>query len=64
MAFGENPRAIRSDTKFARALNHERDIIDIYSNSWQAVIGNGDVVSGPGPMTAKALKEGAERVSL
>ncbi|KAM7432787.1 Proprotein convertase subtilisin/kexin type 5 [Porites harrisoni] len=49
-----------SDADTARALSHATNLIDIYSNSW----GPGDKgleVEGPGPLTQRALKNGAEK---
>ena len=45
-----------------RAFSHQRNYIDIYSNSW----GPGDTgieVIGPGPLAKRALKSGAEEVN-
>ena len=50
-----------TDALEAKALSHERDYIDIYSNSW----GPGDKgfeVVGPDKLTQLALKDGAEKV--
>ena len=50
-----------TDAMEAKALSHERDYIDIYSNSW----GPGDKgfeVVGPDKLTQLALKDGAEKV--
>jgi len=48
----------QSDAKEAKALSHERDVIDIYSNSWGPDDG-GSVLDGPGPATEDALEKGA-----
>jgi len=45
-----------------RAFSHQRNYIDIYSNSW----GPGDTgieVIGPGLLAKRALKAGAEEVN-
>jgi len=52
-----------TDAEEAKALSHERDYIDIYSNSW----GPGDKgfeVVGPDKLTQLVLKDGAEKVHL
>lgn len=45
-----------------KALSHESDHVDIYSNSWgpQDV---GFTIRGPGRLTQLALKNGAEKVT-
>ena len=50
-----------TDATESKALNHELESVDIYSNSW----GPGDMswqIEGPGPLTRKALKRGIETV--
>ena len=51
-----------SDADTARALSHATNLIDIYSNSW-GPNDNGLAVEGPGPLTQRALKHGAEKVT-
>lgn len=52
-----------TDVEESKALVHEIESVDIYSNSW----GPGDFgleVEGPGPLTSEAIKHGIEKVSL
>ena len=50
-----------TDALEAKALSHERDYIDIYSNSWGPSDKGFEVVS-PDKLTQSALKDGAEKV--
>ena len=52
-----------SDADTARTLSHAANLIDIYSNSW-GPNDNGLEVEGPGPLTQRALKNGAEKVTF
>ena len=52
---------VQFDSMEARALGHESQKIDIYSNSW----GPGDdgmIVEGPGPLTSAILRRGVTHV--
>lgn len=51
-----------TDDKEAKALQFNRDYIDIYSNSW-GPDDKGFEVVGPGNETQAALKKGAEMVN-
>ena len=51
-----------TDALEAKALSHERDYIDIYSNSW-GPSDKGFEVVGPDKLTQSALKDGAEKVN-
>lgn len=51
-----------TDDLESRALNHESDYVDIYSNSW-GPDDKGFEVTGPGYFTKKALMNGARHVS-
>ena len=51
-----------SDADEARALSHATEHIDIYSNSW-GPDDKGFTVAGPGPLTERALRNGAEKVT-
>lgn len=48
-----------ADAVIAQALSHERDNIDIYSNSW-GPWDNGEGLDAPGSLTAQALEDGVE----
>ena len=50
-----------TDINEAKSLSYERDIVDIYSNSWGPYDG-GFIVDGPGSLTQLALKNGTEEV--
>ena len=50
-----------NDDLEAKALQHKREIIDIYSNSWGPV-DNGYSVKGPGRKTKRALRDGVRKV--
>ena len=52
-----------SDADEAKALSYATDHIDIYSNSWGPDIKGFNVI-GPGPLTQRALQNGAEKVIL
>jgi subtilisin-like proprotein convertase family protein len=45
-----------SDTRESNALNHENQIIDIYSNSW-GPSDSGSVLDGPGPLVVAAFED-------
>ena len=47
-----------TDSVEARSLSHNHQIIDIYSASW-GPDDDGQTVDGPGPLTRRALEEGA-----
>lgn len=47
-----------TDAVEARSLSHNHQIIDIYSASW-GPDDDGQTVDGPGPLTRRALEEGA-----
>ena len=52
-----------TDVTEAKALIHEIESVDIYSNSW----GPGDMgwqVEGPGPLLSKALEIGIKKVCV
>ena len=49
-----------TDVREAGALSHERQSIDIYSNSW-GPSDNGMTLSGPGPLMLAALEGGAQQ---
>lgn len=52
-----------NDVSESKALVHEIESVDIYSNSW----GPGDIgvqVEGPGPLTSEAIKYGIEKVCV
>ena len=51
-----------TDDLECRALSHEKDYIDIYSNSW-GPDDTGYTVVGPGPLTQRALQTGTEEVT-
>lgn len=53
----------RTDLEEAAALSYERNLIDIYSNSW-GPLDNGRVVSGPRTLTKRVLKEGILKVGI
>ena len=53
----------QTDVEDARALSHENDIIDIYSNSWGPFDG-GFVVEGPLTLAQMTLEQGAREVNL
>ena len=50
-----------TDAQEAGSLSHNRENIDIYSNSW-GPFDDGEVVGGPRPMTVQALREGSTEV--
>ena len=52
-----------TDAQDAGALSHNRNDIDIYSNSW-GPYDDGYTVAGPGPLVAQALMEGATQVMM
>ena len=47
-----------TDVREANTLSHERQAIDIYSNSW-GPSDNGETLAGPGPLMLAALESGA-----
>ena len=52
---------VTTDAQDASAVSHQRNAIDIYSNSW----GPGDygcIVGGPETLTLTALEEGTQLV--
>ena len=49
------------DSPTAKALQHKRQEIDIYSNSW-GPSDNGYLVHGPGKLVKKALRQGTKWV--
>ena len=51
-----------TDLEEASALSHERDTIDIYSNSWGPA-DTGSSVMGPRTLTRLALEKGINKVS-
>lgn len=52
-----------SDTEEAKAFKFERNLIDIYSNSWGPV-DNGFFIRGPGRKAKKALQDGVRKVKI
>ena len=54
---------MQMDVSIAKAFLHENKKIDISSNSW-GPSDDGNVVSGPGFMATKALKQGAQEVRV
>ena len=52
-----------TDAQDAGALSHNRNNIDIYSNSWGPP-DDGYTVGGPGPRTRQAFMEGATEVTI
>ena len=50
-----------NDETEAKALKHNQNYTDIYSNSW-GPDDKGFAVKGPGPKTQRTLREGAEKV--
>ena len=50
-----------TDMKIAMALSHNRDVVDIYSNSW-GTARDGFGVGGPGFMEKLALQKGTSNV--
>lgn len=52
-----------TDALEASALGHKGDHIDIYINCWGPK-DDGKTFGKPGPMAAKALRNGAEKVGL
>ena len=52
-----------ADMAEARALSHDDDIIDIYSNSWGPP-DFGFYVLGPGTMAERTFMEGVRKVYL
>ena len=52
----------QDDIADARALSHENDIIDIYSNSWGPP-DFGFIVDGPLALAKRTFKEGTQKVS-
>ena len=57
---GENTT---TDAQVAGAESHQRNAIDIYSNSWGPA-DYGCIVGGPETLTLTALKEGTQFVRL
>ena len=51
-----------SDMNEAISLLYEKDIVDIYSNSW-GPYDSGSNVAGPGPLTKLALQNGTREVT-
>ena len=51
-----------TDDLECKALSYKTHHIDIYSNSW-GPDDRGFHVTGPGPLTQRALKNGAEKVT-
>ena len=49
------------DVTEAKALGHEQESVDVYSNSWGPK-DNGLTVEGPGPLVSRVLQMGAETV--
>ena len=52
-----------SDMNEASSLSYEKDIADIYSNSW-GPFDDGARVEGPGELTRLALQSGANNVRI
>ena len=50
-----------SNIQDASAVSHQRNAIDIYSNSWGPA-DDGCIVGGPETLTLTALKEGTQLV--
>ena len=50
-----------TDMEEAQALSYERDIVDVYSNSW-GPFDDGYTVEGPRPMARRVLEEGTRKV--
>ena len=52
-----------TDALEARALGFKSDYVDIYINCWGPK-DDGKTFGKPGPIAARALKEGAENVNI
>ncbi len=57
-SLGIDTMNLRNDAVIARALSHQRNSISVYNNSWGPP-DDARGLDGPGPLTAKALADGA-----